>query len=276
MDRLLTPLDGPSPSAGIQKGHVTEIYGPPGVGKTTLALQLAVKTALSNEDDSGVVWVNTGSPLIISRLQEVASAFHSPQSQDLPSSPPSQDSMPKVLQTNFCYVEAQILAKILVLFMHPTSDFPPANTSLIIVDDISNPLIASLPRAPKSKATIAPALQEKLAQRISGRRFQITEHLALAMSRLATLRNIAIVVITNASTTHKGGQKAMIKPALSNQAWNASIHTRILLYRDFAPTSSDDELTPQERQEYRLLEVEKLAGKDILRESVPFTTWKVK
>lgn len=48
-------------SNGIQKGSVTEIWGPPGVGKTAFGIQL---TANCLREGGGVVWMAfTGCPL---------------------------------------------------------------------------------------------------------------------------------------------------------------------------------------------------------------------
>lgn len=46
---------------GFQRGHVTEIYGPPAVGKTALALQAAVNTL---REGNAVVWIGQALLLI--------------------------------------------------------------------------------------------------------------------------------------------------------------------------------------------------------------------
>ncbi|KAI1118717.1 P-loop containing nucleoside triphosphate hydrolase protein [Nemania sp. NC0429] len=59
LDRALADValedgDRPQRCRGIQKGQITEVWGPPGSGKTTLAMQIAANTL---RDGCGVVWV---------------------------------------------------------------------------------------------------------------------------------------------------------------------------------------------------------------------------
>lgn len=56
LDAILQNKDSSDESfsyGGISRGQITEIHGPPGVGKTTLALQLAASVLHSGES---VVW----------------------------------------------------------------------------------------------------------------------------------------------------------------------------------------------------------------------------
>lgn len=46
---VVEPIPG-----GISRGKVTEVYGPPGVGKTALGMQLAASALHAGE---GVLWV---------------------------------------------------------------------------------------------------------------------------------------------------------------------------------------------------------------------------
>jgi len=264
----------PKGHQGFQRGHVTEIYGPPGVGKTTIALQLAVNTIHADNDDS-VTWINTGSPLLPRRLKELMTAYQFPQEeQGFPPHPPPWPCQPrsqkKMIEDKFECIEARVLPHLLTLFLHPTQLFPPPKTALILVDDMSNLILGSFPRTSNAKKPAAAAQQDTLAQKNAGRRFQIVETLAAAMTKLAALKNVAIVVLNNASISLKAGQKATLKPALASQAWDAGIHTRIVLYRDFPPVhvANNDGFTLKEQ--IRFAQVERLARKDVHVEGVPF------
>ena len=48
-----SPADGDN-AGGIHKGHLTEIWGPPGVGKTAFGIQAAADVLRGGK---GVVWV---------------------------------------------------------------------------------------------------------------------------------------------------------------------------------------------------------------------------
>jgi hypothetical protein len=155
--------------------------------------------------------------------------------------------------------------------MHPTRTLPSPKTGVIVVDDLSNLLLGSFSRNPKSLKAAAPAaIKEKLEKRAAGRRFQIIESLGAAMSKMATLQNMAILVLSNATISLKGGQKATLKPALSSQAWDTAIHTRIMLFRDFPDDDQGAQLSKLETNALRYAEVQRLARKEVYKLPVPF------
>ena len=154
--------------------------------------------------------------------------------------------------------------------MHPTAIFPPPSTSVIIVDDLSNLILGSFPKVSRKNASANGNLKDKLAQKATSRRFQVIENLASSLMRLAASRHVAIVVLNKATISLRVGQRAVLKPALSGQAWDAAINTRIVLYRDFGPSGESDRLTAREKRGYRLAAVVRLAGRDVHRETVPF------
>ncbi|EXJ80654.1 hypothetical protein A1O3_06938 [Capronia epimyces CBS 606.96] len=270
LDSLLLPNYLSIATPGIQRGHVTEVFGPPGVGKTTFALQLAVNALRSSSSESHVLWVNTGSPLIEKRIHEILEARHLGDDCDTSSSPPAPFDAETPLE-KFMYLESNTLPRLLALFLHPTRTFPSQETCLIVVDDLSNLVLGSFSRNPKSLKPGPPAaLREKLEKRAAGRRFQIIESLAAAMSKTAALKKLAVVVLTNATMSLKIGQKATLKPALSSQAWDTAVHTRIILYRDFPDEQQEAEMSEIDATELRYAEIQRLARKDVYRTPVPF------
>lgn len=56
-------LDG-----GIEKGNITQIFGPPGSGKTNVALQLSVEVAKHNK----VIYIDTEGGMSIERIKQIA------------------------------------------------------------------------------------------------------------------------------------------------------------------------------------------------------------
>jgi DNA repair protein RadB len=54
---------------GIEKGIITQFYGPPGIGKTNIALTLAVNCS---KDDRKVIFVDTEGGLSIERVKQIS------------------------------------------------------------------------------------------------------------------------------------------------------------------------------------------------------------
>ena len=52
-------------------------------------------------------------------------------------------------------------------------------------------------------------------------------------------------------------RRAVLKPSLSGNGWDAGVGYRVLLFRDFAPTAEGVEMTDQERRMMRFAEVVK-------------------
>jgi RecA/RadA recombinase len=273
LDRqLLTQANGFSLAMpGLQRGHVTEVYGPPGVGKTAFGLQAVVNAILSAQDDSQVLWVNCGTPLFGSRLEQILQHYADQYGQDPALSEQSQMDVDKLLGEKFTYLDAHLLSRVLALFLHPPEGLPPKNTSLIVVDDLSNLLLSlNSKEPPKLKPDAPQAVQEKVEKQALSRRFRIIESLGAAMSKMAAVRNIAILVLSNATTTLKSSKKAILKPALSSQAWDPAIHTRIMLYRDFPKHEHIAAAGGDRHIRLRLAEIQRLGRKEVLMTPVSF------
>ena len=261
LDSALLPEEVDGSSRGLPRGQITEVYGPPGVGKTSLAMQSAVNALQYSEPGSGVVWIDTSVPLPGPRFHEIFSVHKPQNSRHLPSSPPV--NLPtKNLIDNMSYFSVPTLAHLLVLFLHPTPKFPPPRTSLIVVDNISAPFATAFPRSAERKAvsSLADAARKTSQQKAANRKWAVAGDLASAMAKMAKLHDIAILVINQAAISIKGVQKATLKPSLSGHGWNVGIHNRILLFRDFVPRDSEADITVEEARNIRFAEVSKVAG----------------
>ena len=259
---------------------MTEIYGPPGVGKTTLGLQLACNALRSSPDQAEVLWINGGSPLVEDRLFSIFNQSRQPSDHDhhsAASSPQQPDPHIDLLLEHLTYLEVNTLPRLLTIFAHPTAEFPSPRTTLIVVDDVSNIVSGSLIQNSKPSRNgqePPPAVKERLIRNAASRRFRIIETLASAMAKLAALRNLALVVLTNATTNLRNGQRASLRPALASQAWDSAIHARIMLYYDFSPPSQES--SPESvwsihgLTRMRYAEVQRLSGKDVFLPAVPF------
>lgn len=278
LDSYLLPINAlPRAASGIQRGHVTEIFGPPGAGKTALGLQLACNALHSSPNPAEVLWINGGSPLVEERFDSIFIQSHDPSDPSRASSPQQPDPNLGLLSEHLTYLEVNTLPRLLTIFAHPTAELPSPKTALIVVDDISNIVSGSLLRRSKPSPNGSeppPGIQEKLARNAASKRFRVIETLASAMAKLAALRNLALVVLTNSTTNFKAGQKASLRPALASQAWDSSIHARIMLYYDFPPLpqepSSEYSLSIYGLARLRYAEVQRLSGRDVYLPAVPF------
>ena len=262
LDLLLASAAASPPRGGLPLGHVTEIYGPPGVGKTTFAIQVAVNALHSSDSQNEVVWLDTGAPLAGPRIQELFSAYQVPEGRELPSSPPDTQSAKEKLD-RMHYFSLPTLSHLLTLFIHPTLRFPPPRTSLIIVDNVSGPFATSFPRSTESKnsSSVGEAARKSNSLKAANRKWDVAADLASAMAKMASLQNLAILVVNQVATSLKGVRKATLKPSLSGHGWDASIHNRIVLFRDFAPQGISESATADERRRLRFAEILKVAGK---------------
>jgi hypothetical protein len=187
-----------------------------------------------------------------------------------PTSSPVENKAAGLLDERLVYLETHSLPHLLALCLHPTPMFPPPNSSLMVIDDLPNLILGSFPRQPRNETNNDVSVPDKSAQRALTRRFQTIESIATALSRLAASRNMAIIVLSNATTSLKSSQKAILKPALAGLDWDAAIDTRIFLCRDFCPASQREMLSHRERKGYRLATVVRLAGREISRPATPF------
>ena len=270
LNQQLNPHQSLITSNGIRRGYVTEVFGPPGSGKSTMGMQLATNAIRHLDAANKVIWLATSSPLMRARLEDIAGLHDTTTSQEIPSSPPPIPLPPADLDHQFICRDVNSLPHLLVMLMHPTSLFPPPNTSLLIIDGLSNFLAEALPRRFQQQDAKPTLLQGQAAKRANSKRFQIIDNLAAALSRLATSRHIAIVILMSATTNLKPGHKAMLKPALSRQGWDIAINTRITLYRDLYPQQYRDKMTRAEKRIFRLAEVTRLNGQEVSRDAVPF------
>ena len=202
---------------------------------------------------------------------EILSKYQQPENNGIPSSPPIA-RFAEDLMVKFHHLHTPTLPHLLALLLHTPPSFPPSGTSVIVVDTVSPLFATAFPKGVDNYDSNNPAAKKnEAAQWAAGRRWAVMGDFISKLGRLATIRNLAVVLISQTTTKIKGERVAVLRPAMSTKSWDEGISTRIVLYRDWLRTSSES--GQKERiKAVRFAAVEKLGGAsyDGVRAPTPF------
>ncbi|KAL1305614.1 hypothetical protein AAFC00_007215 [Neodothiora populina] len=215
--------NGQSLQGGFERGKVSEIWGPPGSGKSTVAMQVAVEAL---ETDNTVVWVDATDTLVKPRLEAM---LESPDAED------SSDTQLKRVVSIF----APTLAHLLGLVVHAPASFPPANTALLVIDGLHSLFDVAYPRH-KSNVYSSKSDAAKWA---TNRKYATMGTLMTALRKLAVLNDMVVLITTGCATRMRAGTSlgAVIVPGVSSADWESGVANRLVLFRDI--DSSKDRLS---------------------------------
>ena len=279
---LRTAGNALSQDGGILRGCLTEVYGPPGCGKTSLGIQLAANV-LQKQDDFHVVWIDTSTDFPIARLEAFLVNSSSAQSDTGKTLDGHREHRELEAIAGLTHLHISSLPHLLALILHPSEEFPPENTSLIVIDDLSNIVTVGLPQneklvgtyqTPTRSTSTSMSTEAILSKAINQRRAAMLSAISCGLSRLAASLNIAVVVLNKASSYRKeqnGVKSTILRSMLNTTQWDENVNTRIALYRDFWPEVDWAHLGPTEAQKQRrrhrwplrVAEVEKVRGQAI-------------
>ena len=225
-------------------------------------MQAAANT-LRQSSSTRVYWIDTAGPVPMSRLNE----FVSQNPSQYATFKTSREGVPAdVLEagtserlSRFHHRHISTLPHLLTLLSFPYAMLHPSSTTLLVLDNISSLMSISFPY---SRSSSAPRTATKNALSFaSSRRFSISGDISAALSKLAALKNVAVLVINQTGTNVRGGgKKAVLKPSLGGKEWDAHIGTRLAIYRDFAYEDYNFRTTPTRdsgRRSCRWIEVVK-------------------
>lgn len=178
--------------------------------------------------------------------------------------------MESVLE-RFHYVRAQSLPHLLSLLFHPPSGFPPEGTNLLVLDSISAFFPSYFPNTTELKSRLQEGRisDNQHLQWLLNRKWTIAGDVATNLMKLSASRqNLAVVLINQTHTKIRGQLQATLFPVVSGASWDACIHNRIVLYRDWSSEGWDyaSQSSPEDdssNSQVRYAEVIKRAGRTL-------------
>ncbi|KAK9375471.1 P-loop containing nucleoside triphosphate hydrolase protein [Lipomyces chichibuensis] len=216
---------------GVARGKVTEVSGPPGSGKTSIALQVASLAILSK---AKVLWIDTASRIPASRLLRRL-----------------RDSISKDdLNDSVSHLQLTCFASLLALFVRPPAYL--SSYALIVIDDLSTltaPAFAAVtahvpqpaPQQQQFDQVFPPdGPQQAPASDISKRhkqedtatkRIRVITELVARMAQVAERSDTAVLVLTKMVSRIDGGDARMVS-SLGEGQHLAGLWTRLFLFRN--------------------------------------------
>ncbi|KAF4497901.1 DNA repair rhp55 [Fusarium agapanthi] len=185
---------------GVQRGQVTEIWGPPGAGKTALGLQL---TANALCDGDAVVWVVTNATKT-RRNSQANAALDASES-------PSGDS------SRFYHYSCFTLPHLVALVSRPTAKLIPHNCSLMVISSLSALVNSALPKSHDGKATS-----------------KSNKGMSKSICKANTSIAFDLVVLSQCATKMHSERGATLTAAVNASVWEQGISTRLVMFRDWA------------------------------------------
>ena len=165
--------------------------------------------------------VDTSHEISGPRFTEVITSHQSRHSHAMNTTPPQ--SLAELL-SRFTHFSTPTLAHLIALISYFISNYPPLNTSLLVIDSLSSLTTAEFP--PDSKA-ISNVRRTDLASR----RFSVFQTLVSLLQKLAATRNVAVVVTEQCITNLRLNGNADLVPAISMPIWEQGLRCRLVLFR---------------------------------------------
>ncbi|KAM3933849.1 DNA repair protein RAD51 homolog 3 [Leptodactylus fuscus] len=203
---------------GVPMTKVTEICGPPGIGKTQLCMQLAVDVQIPEcfgGADGETVYIDTENSFMVERLVDIANACvvhcslitqtHQQDDQKIAMQRFTVNNILSHIYYFSCHDYAELLAQILFL---PEFIAQHSKIKLVIIDSIAFPFRHSF-----DDLSLRTRLLNMLAQQLIN---------------IANQHKLA-VVLTNQMTTRIGSSEALLVPALGEN-WGHAATYRVILH----------------------------------------------
>lgn len=178
----------------------------------------------------------------------------------------SDDALTRIL-----HFHARSLAHLMALISSPPPGFPPQNTGLLVIDNIStlfnSEFKSELPSSTRQQHAPPPPPNSTRHQyhSLAERECQDKLRWKLVASLLSSLRKLAlrldsgVLAINEMGSRFRPGQRPMLHQALSGVTWERGVAARIVLYFASVPARLRERLRGMSR--VRIAEVLKVAGR---------------
>ncbi|KAH9236746.1 hypothetical protein K456DRAFT_1831500 [Colletotrichum gloeosporioides 23] len=198
---------GSKRSGGILRGQVTEVWGPPGTGKTALGLMRSQDCAYS---------------LCGQRLSAVIDAAEQARI--------SENNQPASLDRDkITHYTCPSLPHLVALLCRPAAATIPTSTALVVIDSLSALVNHAFPKAPDGRKAPVPGKGPSL----SAKRLQALQYIVGALQKLAATRNCAVVVLSQCATKMQSERSPTLIPSINAGVWEQGVSTRVVLFRDW-------------------------------------------
>ncbi|KAG6041383.1 hypothetical protein E4U41_004687 [Claviceps citrina] len=215
--------EGASIHGGVKRGQVTEFWGPPGTGRTSIAIQLASRS-IQNADN--VIWIDCFQELQVSRLED-ALRISSP---SVAKEGGESQEAPCNSHGEFIHFSCLTLPHLMALISRPNTKAIPERVALVIVSNLSALINSWLPKAVEKTSGLNP----DKGQSASIKRRQGLQFIMSALQKLAATKSCAVVLLSQCATKMQSEHGASLVPAVNAAAWNQGISTRVVMFRDWA------------------------------------------
>ncbi|KAL1953426.1 hypothetical protein VTO42DRAFT_2833 [Malbranchea cinnamomea] len=277
---VVEPVD--VPSGGIRRGEVTEVMGPRGTGKTAFAMGVAARALIAGEK---VMWIDTAGPICLARFRDILqkeirasknSSQHEPTTSKEQRQRSIQDAADDAVR-RLVYFYVPTIAHLMALVSHPPPGFPPHDTGVIVVDNISTLFNLEFKSVlPSKRVPTAPTRRRPgpvtAMERQGKLRWKLIGSLLSSLRKLALRFDSAVLTINEMGSRFRSGRRPMLHHALSGMTWDSGVSTRIVLYFAWLPPQLRRRFAEMKR--VRIAEVLKTGGNahDVrsLKRVVPF------
>ncbi|RCI09425.1 hypothetical protein L249_3756 [Ophiocordyceps polyrhachis-furcata BCC 54312] len=239
LDRLDRALSS-GHRGGFKRGQVTEVWGPPGAGKTAFAIQTAAHAICSGHD---VAWVGRSRllaailrPLLEAKHAAFIDCFHKLHEERITRVVESverrrlQDGS-ALPRGKFTLLSCLTLPHLMALISRPTPRLIGSRVCLIVISSPSALIDSALPKSQDPVPGSKPAGRGFGA---SAKRSQGLQFVMGALEKLAATRKCAVVMLSQCATRMQSEQGATLVTAVNNLVWDQGVTTRLVLFRDWA------------------------------------------